>query len=139
MLSLQAAGKAPQYEGSWAQALNAAGISVCGIDNQGCGRSEARRGKRFYVERWVGGGGALEGWMGFGAKFASFACLFVRCCVVLVCMAVSCGLGGHGGAVRSWCAWRGRVVLVCMEKALLAVTHVGTLPEGADSNEGWAT
>jgi pimeloyl-ACP methyl ester carboxylesterase len=27
------------YEGSWVAALNAAGFSVAGIDNRGCGRS----------------------------------------------------------------------------------------------------
>lgn len=30
--------------------LNAAGISVVAHDNQGCGRSEAARGLRFYIE-----------------------------------------------------------------------------------------
>jgi acylglycerol lipase len=43
-------GAVPGYEGSWAQRLNAAGISVCGVDNQGCGRSQGARGLRFYVE-----------------------------------------------------------------------------------------
>ena len=42
---------APQrYDGSWAESLNAAGISVCGLDNQGCGLSEGLNGLRFYVE-----------------------------------------------------------------------------------------
>ena len=31
---LQQSGSLPQYEGSWAQSLNNAGISLCGIDNQ---------------------------------------------------------------------------------------------------------
>ena len=30
--------------------MNAAGVSVCGVDNQGCGRSEALGGVRFYVD-----------------------------------------------------------------------------------------
>ena len=45
---LQGLGQAPRYEGSWAAGLNAAGISVCGLDNQGCGRSEGLR-----VRRWA--------------------------------------------------------------------------------------
>ena len=38
------------YEGSWVQEMNAQGISVAAIDNQGCGRSEGLHGLRFYVE-----------------------------------------------------------------------------------------
>lgn len=41
-----------QYSGSWVEQWNARGISVCGLDLQGCGRSEGRRGLRFYVERF---------------------------------------------------------------------------------------
>lgn len=40
------------YEGSWAQQWNARGISLCGIDLQGCGRSEGKRGLRFFCERF---------------------------------------------------------------------------------------
>ena len=46
----QGLGQAPEYEGSWVQAMNAAGVSVCGVDNQGCGRSEGLHGVRFYVD-----------------------------------------------------------------------------------------
>lgn len=38
------------YENSWAETFNKAGISVCGIDNQGCGASEALLGLRFYSQ-----------------------------------------------------------------------------------------
>lgn len=38
------------YEGSWVEAFNAAGVSVVGIDNQGCGRSEGLDGLRFYID-----------------------------------------------------------------------------------------
>jgi alpha-beta hydrolase superfamily lysophospholipase len=37
--ALQGVGNWKTYEGSWVQALNAAGFSVAGIDNRGCGRS----------------------------------------------------------------------------------------------------
>jgi pimeloyl-ACP methyl ester carboxylesterase len=37
------------YEGSWVQQFNDAGYSVCGVDNQGCGRSSGLFG---YVERF---------------------------------------------------------------------------------------
>lgn len=50
LLKAQGAGEPLTYEGSWVQSLNEAGISVAGIDNQGCGRSEGRQGLRFYVE-----------------------------------------------------------------------------------------
>lgn len=50
LLKGTAPGKPQQYEGSWVQRLNAAGVSVCGIDNQGCGRSEGLKSLRFYVE-----------------------------------------------------------------------------------------
>ena len=52
LLKTQGLGVAPSYEGSWLESLNAAGITVIGIDNQGCGRSEARDGLRFYVENF---------------------------------------------------------------------------------------
>jgi hypothetical protein len=39
LLLLQGVGNWKTYEGSWVQALNAAGFSVAGIDNRGCGRS----------------------------------------------------------------------------------------------------
>ena len=45
-------GEPQAYEGSWAQLWNAAGISLCGIDLQGCGRSEGKRGLRFYADRF---------------------------------------------------------------------------------------
>lgn len=59
----QGPGQAQLYEGSWAQLWNDAGISVCGLDLQGCGRSEGKRGLRFFCEQfevggWVGGVGA---------------------------------------------------------------------------------
>jgi acylglycerol lipase len=44
------AGKPLSYEGSWVQEMNAQGISVASIDNQGCGRSEGLHGLRFYIE-----------------------------------------------------------------------------------------
>lgn len=46
------AGERGVYEGSWVEHLNASGINVCGIDNQGCGESESLYGLRFYVERF---------------------------------------------------------------------------------------
>lgn len=48
--TLQVAGKAKLYQGSWIQAFNRAGFSVCGIDQQGLGFSESRRNCRCYVE-----------------------------------------------------------------------------------------
>lgn len=50
LLKSSAPGAVPTYEGSWAQRLNAAGVSICGIDNQGTGRSEALHGLRFFVQ-----------------------------------------------------------------------------------------
>ena len=46
---MQRAGLPPQYCKSWVETLNAAGFSVCGIDQQGCGFSE---GLECYVERF---------------------------------------------------------------------------------------
>ena len=46
---MQRAGLPPQYCKSWVETLNAAGYSVCGIDQQGCGFSE---GLECYVERF---------------------------------------------------------------------------------------
>ena len=44
-------GQPPRYADSWAQKLNAAGYSVCGIDNRGMGLSEgARGGLRCFTE-----------------------------------------------------------------------------------------
>lgn len=43
-----APGEKPVYSGSWAEALNQNGYSVCGIDNQSCGRSEGVDGHRCY-------------------------------------------------------------------------------------------
>ncbi|KAL4445371.1 hypothetical protein ABPG77_011196 [Micractinium sp. CCAP 211/92] len=45
-------GEPMAYEGSWAQLWNQRGISVCGIDLQGCGRSEGKRGLRFYCDQF---------------------------------------------------------------------------------------
>lgn len=50
LLKGQGAGKPLSYEGSWVEQMNAQGISVAAIDNQGCGRSEGLHGLRFYVE-----------------------------------------------------------------------------------------
>jgi hypothetical protein len=47
---VQGLGQPMKYTGSWVEQWNARGISVCGLDLQGCGRSEGRRGLRFYVE-----------------------------------------------------------------------------------------
>ncbi|KDD74778.1 hypothetical protein H632_c1079p0 [Helicosporidium sp. ATCC 50920] len=47
----QSPGDVPRY-GAWVQRLNEAGISVCGLDNQGCGRSEGARNLRFFIERF---------------------------------------------------------------------------------------
>lgn len=45
-------GQPMKYEGSWVEQWNQRGISVCGLDLQGCGRSEGKQGLRFYVERF---------------------------------------------------------------------------------------
>lgn len=50
LLKPRGPGEPLAYEGSWAQTLNNRGISVAGIDNQGCGRSEGLHGLRFYVD-----------------------------------------------------------------------------------------
>lgn len=50
ILNVEEPGATPRYENSWVEHLNAHGISVCGIDNQGCGTSESAQGLRFYVE-----------------------------------------------------------------------------------------
>mmetsp|Transcript_25989 Transcript_25989/g.66117 ORF Transcript_25989/g.66117 Transcript_25989/m.66117 type:complete len:377 (-) Transcript_25989:187-1317(-) len=42
-LKARGPGKLMVYAGSWVEALNAAGFSVCGLDNQGSGRSEGTR------------------------------------------------------------------------------------------------
>ena len=47
---LQGPGKPKVYEGSWVQAFNHAGFSVCSIDQQGLGFSEGARQLRCYVE-----------------------------------------------------------------------------------------
>jgi len=52
LLRIPEPGAEPVYEGSWAEYFNAKGIQVCGIDNQGCGESEALHGVRWYVERF---------------------------------------------------------------------------------------
>ncbi len=49
---MQNLGEPMAYEGSWAQLWNQRGISVCGIDLQGCGRSEGKRGLRFYCDQF---------------------------------------------------------------------------------------
>ena len=49
MWLVQAAGSPPRYSRSWVEALNRAGYSVCGIDQQGTGFSE---GLECYVERF---------------------------------------------------------------------------------------
>jgi len=50
LLKGQGPGLPQQYGDSWAERFNIAGVSVCGIDNQGCGLSEGLRNLRFYVE-----------------------------------------------------------------------------------------
>jgi acylglycerol lipase len=52
LLNGQGAGKPLSYEGSWVEQMNAQGISVAAIDNQGCGRSESLYGLRFYIENF---------------------------------------------------------------------------------------
>ncbi|DBA67640.1 hypothetical protein WJX79_003355 [Trebouxia sp. C0005] len=49
-LRRQGPGKPKVYQGSWVQAFNEAGYSVCGIDQQGLGFSEGARSLRCYVE-----------------------------------------------------------------------------------------
>eukprot|EP00884_Botryococcus_braunii_P002740 jgi/Botrbrau1/12467/Bobra.0169s0014.1 len=50
VLSAKVPGEPPRYEGSWAETLNKAGWSVCGIDNQSCGFSEGLHGLRCYMD-----------------------------------------------------------------------------------------
>jgi alpha-beta hydrolase superfamily lysophospholipase len=45
----QGPGTPPQYRKSWVEALNAAGFSVCGVDQQGTGFSQ---GLECYVDRF---------------------------------------------------------------------------------------
>ncbi|KAL4858716.1 Protein Hikeshi [Chlorella vulgaris] len=45
-------GQPMQYGGSWVEQWNKRGISVCGLDLQGCGRSEGKGGLRFFIERF---------------------------------------------------------------------------------------
>lgn len=52
LLRIPEPGAEPVYEGSWAEYFNAQGIHVYGIDNQGCGGSEALYGVPWYVERF---------------------------------------------------------------------------------------
>ena len=47
-LKIDVAGQAPVYSNSWVQRLNQEGYSVCGLDQQGAGRSG---GLRCYCER----------------------------------------------------------------------------------------
>jgi len=49
-LRTQGIGKPLQYEGSWIQTWNRAGVSVCGHDIQGSGFSESLHGVRSYFE-----------------------------------------------------------------------------------------
>lgn len=79
-------GKPMQYEGSWAQQWNQRGISLCGLDLQSCGRSEGKRGLRFYIDSFDdyvedvlqlarevhGGGGPGVGIPGFQAGLPLF-------------------------------------------------------------------
>lgn len=48
-LARQGAGKPTIYKGSWVEAWNKTGFSVCGIDQQGLGFSEGVRGLRCFV------------------------------------------------------------------------------------------
>jgi alpha-beta hydrolase superfamily lysophospholipase len=43
-LRMAAVGRPHVYEGSWVEALNEKGYSVCGLDNTGCGRSSGKFG-----------------------------------------------------------------------------------------------
>ncbi|GMH39286.1 hypothetical protein BSKO_07184 [Bryopsis sp. KO-2023] len=49
-LKMTRPGERPVYEGSWVQAFNEQGFSVCGLDNQSCGRSEGLGGYRVYFD-----------------------------------------------------------------------------------------
>eukprot|EP00891_Asterochloris_glomerata_P000451 jgi/Astpho2/451/Aster-03497 len=49
LLPIQGAGKPTIYKGSWVEAWNKTGFSVCGIDQQGLGFSEGVRGLRCFV------------------------------------------------------------------------------------------
>ncbi len=46
---MQATGQPNLYDGSWVEALNAAGYAVCGIDHEGFGRS---KGMRSFIRRF---------------------------------------------------------------------------------------
>ena len=50
LMNVNEKGSKPSYADSWVERMNAQGITVCGIDNQGCGESEALNDLRFYVE-----------------------------------------------------------------------------------------
>jgi acylglycerol lipase len=50
LLNSTGPGNPLSYKGSWVEEMNARGISVTAIDNQGCGRSQSLHGLRFYVE-----------------------------------------------------------------------------------------
>ena len=50
-LNIDVPGRPAVYNNSWVQRMNAAGFSVCGMDQQGAGRSG---GIRFYCEKYVG-------------------------------------------------------------------------------------
>lgn len=52
LLRIPEAGAEPTYAGSWVEHFNSQGIHVCGIDNQGCGGSDALYGMRWFVERF---------------------------------------------------------------------------------------
>lgn len=52
ILRLENKGEVPAYSNSWVERWNASGISVCGLDLQGCGRSEGARGLRIFVEQF---------------------------------------------------------------------------------------
>eukprot|EP00242_Pyramimonas_sp_CCMP2087_P006857 CAMPEP_0198218088 /NCGR_PEP_ID=MMETSP1445-20131203/67289_1 /TAXON_ID=36898 /ORGANISM="Pyramimonas sp., Strain CCMP2087" /LENGTH=316 /DNA_ID=CAMNT_0043894979 /DNA_START=174 /DNA_END=1121 /DNA_ORIENTATION=- len=49
-LKMVVPGNPKEYAGSWIERFNAAGYSVCGIDFQGCGRSEALNGLTSHFE-----------------------------------------------------------------------------------------
>ena len=52
LLHIPSPGAQPTYENSWAAYFNQQGIDVCGIDNQGCGGSDALYNIRWYVDRF---------------------------------------------------------------------------------------